>query len=158
MVVMLNASTGKAGPCTATGFPIGLAADRNRAAEAFEWVNRVTDSGNETAASGLLSVYHGGGEFYVDEDDSSITTPGGTAITGVVASGLNLTYGKILYAAAAGQLSTVDGNSGASKVCAVLETAASLSSGIPGEYAPGSSVAYADDSVPRLWIKVKLLV
>ena len=32
--------------------PIGLSADRNRAAEAYEWQNRLSDMGNQTAAGG----------------------------------------------------------------------------------------------------------
>jgi hypothetical protein len=156
MVVTLNASTGKAEPCDKVDYPIGLAADKNRAAEAYEWVNRLPDSGNETAASGLLSVYHGGGEFYVDVNDSTITTPGGSAITGVLNDGLTLTYGVKLYTADSGHMNTVQGSDTA--IAIVLETEETLSSGIPGEYAPGSSVAYADDSVPRSWVKIKLLI
>jgi hypothetical protein len=158
LVVKLNASTGKAEKCGATEQPIGLSADKNRAAEAFEWVNRLTDAGNETAASGLLSVYHGGGEFYLDVNDGAITTPGGTVITGAVTNGLTLAYGTKLYVAASGLLHTTDANSGAGLVAAVLETTEDLASGIPGEYAPGSSVQYVDDTVPRSWIKVKLLI
>ena len=54
MVVTLNSSTGYAEKCDLVDIPIGIAADRNRASESYEWVNRVSDSGNETAASGML--------------------------------------------------------------------------------------------------------
>lgn len=137
---------------------IGLAADRKRASEAFEWVNRLSDQGDETAGSGYMSVYHGGGEFYLDVNDSAITTPLGTAIPGVIESGLSLTPGVKLYVSTtAGLLHTTQTNS-TDAVCQVLEPAGALPSGIPGEYEPGSSVAYADPSVPRTYVRVKLLI
>jgi hypothetical protein len=72
MVVDLN-STGYAikGTSETTG-AVGLSADKNRPAIANEWQNRVSDMGTETAASGVLSVYHSGGEFWVDVDDEGV--------------------------------------------------------------------------------------
>ena len=137
---------------------IGLCGDRNRASEAYEWVNRVSDSGNETAGSGMMTVYHSGGEFYVDVNDSAITTPQGSAITGVVASNATTTVGTLLYPdGTAGLLDSAQLGSDAA-VGIVLEAAAALDSGIPGEYEPGSSVEYADDSVARTWVRIKLLI
>lgn len=139
--------------------PIGLSADRNRAAESYEYQNRLSDMGNQTAASGMLSVYTGvGSEFYVDIDDSTITTPNGTAISGVVVDGLTLTPGTKLYVwTGAGQLHTTQTSSGM-LVAIVTEAEQTLASGIPGEYEPGSSVAYADDAVSRSWVKIKLMI
>lgn len=140
---------------------IGLAGDRKRASEAYEWVNRVSDSGDETAGSGKMTVYHGGGEFWVDVDDQAVTTPLGSAITGAVSRDATITVGAKLYHATvagntvAGQLdSTSDGDA----VAIVLSDAVTIESGIPGEYEPGSSVDYADPSVPRTWVQIKLLV
>ena len=162
MVVTLNSSTGYAETCDEADTPIGLAADKNRDTQAYEWTNRVTDLGNETAASGMLSVYQGG-EFYVDIDDSAITQPDGTAITGVVASGSTITPGTTLLTTASGQMIH---SGGGSDVAVVVgnpseydgSSAGVLETGIPGEYEPGSSVEYADDATPRTWVRIKLLV
>lgn len=139
---------------------IGLAGDRNRASEAYEWVNRVSDAGNETSASGKLTVYHSGGEFYVDMNDSRITTPGGTTIEGVVSSGTTVTPGTALYAEnAIGNRGRLTSTSTTTVIVArVLEEAAELASGIPGEYEPGSSVDYVNDDNARTWIKIKLVI
>lgn len=140
---------------------IGIAGDRKRASEAYEWVNRISDSGDETAGSGKMTVYHGGGEFWLDVDDASITTPLGTAIEGAVSSDATIAVGAKLYhatvggATAAGQL---DSDSDGDAVVQIMSDAVTIESGIPGEYEPGSSVAYADPSVPRTWVHVKLLV
>jgi len=161
--VVALSTTGYAIPCDGdagdtTAVPVGLAADRNRASEAGEWVNRVSDSGNDTAASGQLSVYSYG-EFYVDVDDSAITTPQGNAIAGVVVSTAVTTPGTALLvddtAANSGKMDSAGAGAAIGKF---LETAAALDSGIPGEYEPGSSVAYVDDSTPRTWVKIKLEV
>lgn len=163
MVVQLNSTTGyveKAAGNENGGAPrpLGFAADRNRASEAYEWVNRLPDSGNDTRASGYMTVYNGvGAEFYVDVDDSAITTPDGTAITGVVASAATKTVNTKLYANN-GQLVSSPVH-GSDTVCAIITAAAAaIDSGIPGEYEPGSSVAYADDSVSRTWVKIKSLI
>jgi hypothetical protein len=170
-VVALDQDTGKAVPCTPSNskkaIPIGLSADRNKAAQAYEWVNRISDMGNDTAGSRMISVYQMG-EFYVDVDDGAITTPSGTTIAGVIASSATVKPGSYLYAIDGGKM---DASTTANpKVGVVLEAEVSsvtglttgegeaLESGIPGEYAPGSSVAYVDDNVPRTWAKIKLLV
>lgn len=152
---------GDAGNTTAQ--PIGLAADRNRASEAYEWVNRVSDSGNDTAGSGEISVYQGAGSvFYVDVDDSRIATPGGTTISGVIVSTATTTPGTVLRvddtAAKSGQ---IDSAGSGTAIAVVLEAAASLDSGIPGESEPGSSVAYDSsntDENPRQFVKIKLTI
>jgi len=170
-VVKLTSTSGKVTLCGSTETPIGLAGDRNVASEALEWVNRVSDSGNDTAASGMMTVYHSGGEFYVDVDDDSIETPAGTDITGVITAGSGtsalLKPGTALYTTASGQMQTVAGSE--TQVAIVLEAAvnsagvttgvgAALDSGIPGEYEPGSSVNYATDGTNRTWVKIKLVI
>lgn len=143
-----------------TGTPekiLGLSADRNRAQEAYEWVNRLAESGNETAPSGMLTYYHNGGEFYIDVDDSAITTPQGTAIGGVVVANSTKTAGTLLYPAANGQLTSTKTGSDTA-VAIILENSGAIDSGIPGEYEPGSSVNYAVDGTSRTWVKIKLLV
>lgn len=146
-------SNGQCLRCDASDVPIGLAGDRTRASEALEWTNRVSDAGNDTAASGMLTVYHSGGEFWVDVDDSSITTPGGTSITGVVVS-LAATIADLAYTADNGQID----DSGTNVLGNFLTGEVTVESGIPGEYEPGSSVDYADDDTPRKWAKIKLTI
>lgn len=159
-VVALN-SSGYAVKCEGGGTnndPIGLAADQNRQAEAFEWQNRVSDVGSDTAASGQLSVYQGsGGVFYVDVDDDAITTPqGGTVIDGVVDSGATKTPGTPLYASTThGHLASAQQGS-EPQIAIVVENTGDLSTGIPDEYEPGASWNLADDAVNRQWVKIKL--
>jgi len=141
--------------CPSGGVPLGIAADRNRASEAYEWVNRVSDSGNDTRASGMMSVYSMG-EFFVDVDDSAITTPGGTEIDGVIDTGLTIAPGTALYTSStAGHINTSSG--GQTLVAYALMTPAALDAGIPGEYEP-NSVEMVDDTTPRTWCKIKLVV
>lgn len=142
------------------GRPIGLAAGRNRASEAYEWVNRVSDSGNDTRASGKMAVYSGvGSEFFVDVDDSAITTPAGTSISGIVKSTAATTVNTIYYALT-GQLvdSSERADASDTPVAQVTAAAAAIETGIPDEYEPGSSVDYVDDAVNRTYVKIKLLV
>jgi hypothetical protein len=170
MVITLDNTTGLARLCDSTEVPIGISADRKRASTAGEWVNRLASNGDETAASGKLSVYHSGGEFWIDVDDSAITTPAGGAITGVItaatATADAIKPGLPLYTAANGQVSNTAG--GETMVFRVLEAGLSsavttgegvaISTGIPGEYEPGASVDYATDGTERTWAKVKLLI
>lgn len=152
-VVALD-SNGYATACGSGGTPIGIAADTNRAIQSGEWSNRVSDYGNETAASGKLSVYHGGGEFYVDVDDSAVYRgDGSTLLAGIVVSDAVTTPGQALYTAASGQMD--DASGGETQVATVLEAAASLESGIPAEYEPYSWDLVSDDT-PRTWVKIKL--
>jgi hypothetical protein len=140
--------------------PVGLAADKNRPAVAYEWQNRLSDFGQETRASGLLSVYHSGGEFWVDMDDDTVQTPDGTNIDGVITSGSTVTPGTRLYGDATattgyGHLSsTVTGVNIANVVGASQE----LPTGIPGEFEPGSTFAQDVDTDNKNFVKVKLLI
>jgi len=160
MAVALD-TDGYAVKCAAANYPIGLSADKNRASEAFEWVNRVSDSGIESAASGMLSVYQNGGTFMVDVNDGALLTPGGTAITGVIASGASTVPGTLLYVDGTDGLldsGSGAGGNGTNVIAQVIESAAALDFGIPGEWEPGSSFNLTDDATPRTWVKIKLLV
>jgi hypothetical protein len=140
--------------------PIGLFADKNRAAEAFEWVDRLSDSGNETAASGMASVFQGGGVFYLDVDDSRIATPAGTEIRGVIYASATLTVGQKLYTYTTAGMLCSNQTSSQDAVAIVVEPKAALSSGIPGEHEPDSVAFYSTNTAqdPRQWVKVKLLI
>ena len=148
-----------------TYIPLGLAGDKVRSAEAYEWQNRVSDFGREAAASGMLSVYHSGGEFYVDVDDSRVTTPAGTAIRGIIQASSVTTAGTLLYTintpnnttTFAGQLYNTSTNTETCKVAVCLAAAATLDGGIPGEYEPLTTTLASDDA-PRTWVKIKLII
>ena len=160
MVVSLDSSGYAVKAGTGNYYPLGLAGDRNRASEAYEWVNRVSDSGNDTRASGMLTVYHSGGEFYVDVDDSALQTPGGTSIAGVIASGSTTTPGTLLYTengTQSGKLTSTPTTGANGLTAKAISAAASLDGGIPGEYEPLTGTLVSDDT-PRTWVKIKLLI
>lgn len=142
---------------------LGLFADKNRDAEAYEYQNRVSDMGNETAGSGLASMYTGG-LFLVDVDEGTagnLTTPLGTVVRGVITSGSSVTPGAPLYVSDSepGRLTTDTGDNTSGQVVGyAVEAAADLESGIPGEFEPGSSLNLVDDTQPRQWVKIKLSV
>lgn len=142
---------------------LGLFADRNRDAEAYEYLNRVSDMGNDTAGSGLASMYTGG-FFYVDVDEGTsgnLTTPNGTVVRGVITSGSTVTPGAALYVSDSepGRLTTDTGDNTSGQVVGYcVEAANELESGIPAEYEPGSSLKLTDDTQPRQWVKIKLSV
>lgn len=148
--------------------PIGLAADKNRAAEAEEWQNRVSDMGQETAASGMLTVYHGGGEFWVDIDAATgesgeVQTPGGTVIRGVVDPTAVVTVGSFLRrhaggAAESGRMDDATPTNFGDPVAVVVSPSQELETGIPGEFEPGATFELADDDDNRNFIKIKLLL
>ena len=145
--------------------PIGLSADKNRPSEALEWQNRVSDSGQETAASGIVTVYHSGGEYWVDINDSTVETPGGTAIGGVVDSTATVTPGSFLYrhgATSPANDGKMDDDAGLTNfggpVALIIAESQELETGIPGEFEPGATFNLSDDSDNRNFIKVKLLL
>jgi hypothetical protein len=151
-------STGYAYPADSStnSYCIGLAADTNKGLQAFEWSNRSSDYGNETAASGMISVYNGGGEFWLDVNDGNITRPDGTTLTGAVADISPVVNTKLYVTAAAGVIGTqVGGTSQLVAIC--LTAAAALDGGIPGEYEP-LTATLVDADTPRTWVRVKLLV
>jgi hypothetical protein len=76
--------------------------------------NRVSDMFNETAASGKVTVYHGGGTFATDQY---------VALTYAV--------GEKLYSNGSGQFTNVDAGS-AVNVGIVVKTPSSWPSGVPG--------------------------
>lgn len=142
---------------------IGLFADRNRDAEAYEYLNRVSDMGNDTGGSGMASMYTGG-IFYVDVDEGvsgNLSTPLGTVVRGVITSTSNVVPGAPLYVSDSqpGRLTTDTNDNTSNQIVGYcLQAAAELESGIPGEYEPGSSLSLTDDTQPRQWVKIKLSV
>ena len=140
-----------------TYYAIGLAGDKNRPAVAEEWQNRVSDMGNETAASGMMTVYKNGGEFWVDIDDDTIETPDGTNIDGVIDVAATVTPGTPLYrsGSVAGHLGS---SSSGPTIAVVVSLSQELTTGIPGEFEPGSSFPLVDDTDNRNFVKISLLI
>ena len=137
--------------------PLGLAADEQASLSGFDpktsFKNRVSDYGDETAASDQIAVYESGGQFYVDVDTASIT--------GVVTTGSTTTPGTLLYqSSTAGQLSSSsrsNTNDADVPTAVVIDdlsaTSGLLPTGIPNEYEPAG-----DSDSPRTFVLIKLLV
>jgi hypothetical protein len=99
--------------------------------------NRVADQYNETLASGLMTVYHGGGEFWTDQY-ATTTAAGGvpTYAPGDIlyftnsTTNANVAAGLVIHAAAASESTW--------HVGAVIGEPQALPSGVPGTEVEGS--------------------
>lgn len=85
--VKLDSTTGEVIICgTAGEKPLGIAGDTKstsvsgipstNASSMGAFVNRVSDSFDETRASGRITVYHGGGKFATNRYGTIVSTPG----------------------------------------------------------------------------------
>ena len=142
-LVVLNSSQ-EIIPYAGTGVVLGVAGDtKSSSASAMPgiasgWQNRVTDSFNETAASALMTVYHGGGEFATDQFETDVLTA---------------TVGGSLYGSANGKLqATISGNA----VAILTKAAGAYPSGVPGTDVNGDMALTGDNS--NQYIEYKLLV
>lgn len=139
---------------------VGLAGDDKGSLTAGQLTNRVSDMGNQTYASGEVTVYNNGGEFIVD-----INQGGGDASfpAGDVVSDATVAIGDKLAASATPGVLTVNGSAtpggtGANELIAVVVgdlsgDAGKLPTGIPGEYAPSG-----DSDNPRKFARIKLVI
>jgi len=98
-----------------TALTVGAGGNRTRSTE-----NRVSDFFDETLASSLLTVYHGGGRFASDQ----------------TVAGLTFTPGDLLYASAVGTISNVAGAGIVLGVC--IAAPGAYPSGVPGTDVSGS--------------------
>ena len=155
-LVRLNA-LGEAGLCPAGTVPYGIAGDTQSndhaqtsysssliigadGAYTRQTQNRVSDYFNETAASGLITVYHSGGVFRTDN----------------YVAGLTLEPNSLLYAATGGQFTTVAG--GAAIPCGqVTASPSDYPSGVPGASINGADAVDGSISLGT-FLTVKLLV
>jgi len=137
MVVTVNSDGDVVPATTSTATPIGFAGDDKASAVAPTTLqNRIVDGGNETAASGMITVYHGSGhEFFLDE-----YVTGSHGVVDDASS--SFAPGTILYTTATGGV--IDNtSSGATAVAVVLAAKAKIPTGVPGENLPlGSSERY----------------
>ena len=131
-------------PYAGSGIVLGIAGDtKSTSASAMPgvytgWQNRVSDGFNETGASGLMTVYHGGGEFATDQFEDDVLTAA---------------VGDPLYGSTDGKLQAgISGN-----ILAVLTRAAGhYISGVPGVDINGD-MALKGEQEDR-YIEFKLLV
>jgi hypothetical protein len=79
------------------------------------WQNRVNDSFNETAASDLMTVYHGGGEFATDQFEEDV---------------LLALSGTYLYASSGGKLQSTA--TAKNPIAVLTRVAGPYPSGVPG--------------------------
>lgn len=152
MIVNFDAN-GNIIPADAVGhMPVGVAGDTKRQATGLNNVssaavvigangaqtantqNRVSDSYNETLASGMITVYTGGGEFWTDQY-STVTTAGaalnweiGAALCADIGAGTT-TAGQITNSPAGGKVWYVGTLTGVPQA---------LPSGVPGTDIQGS--------------------
>jgi hypothetical protein len=110
------------------------------------WQNRVSDYFDETAASGKMTVYNSGGEFYTDQYTATVAALTGSDI------------GVALYAVD-GLLHTVDTHTNTTIVARLLSAPGQVMSGVPGvdingDIALGSESPTTDNQ----YIAIKLVV
>jgi len=142
-LVVLNSSQ-EIIPYAGSGTVLGVAGDtKSSSASAMPgiysgWQNRVNDSFDETAASGLMTVYHGGGEFATDQFETDV---------------LSASVGASLYASSNGMFQAA---SSGSAVAVLTKAAGSYPSGVPGTDINGDMALRGDNS--NTYIEFKLLV
>jgi len=147
-LVVLNSSR-EIIPYAGSGTVLGIAGDSKQTSASYMpgvydgWQNRVTDGMNETGASGLMTVYHGGGEFATDQFETDV---------------LAANAGDPLYASTSGRLQAT---SSGSAVAVLTKAAGSYPSGVPGTDINGDMALLGDQSNTgylNQYIEFKLLV
>ena len=129
-VVALEVATGNAVLCSTTLTPIGLAGDSSETSGGHTHMQadlvisptgktrstsvRVSDFFDETAASGKVTVYNGGGKFHTDQ----------------FVAGVDFDHGAAVYSNATGSLTTAVATGG--KVGTVVVPPRNYPSGVPG--------------------------
>ena len=167
-IVALNAS-GQIVLTTGNNQPLGLAGDKVGTLTAGKFTNRVSDYGDDTDASGQMTVYHSGGEFYVDleecfETGISSVTPGAFLVASDSEDGM--------FDIAPNDAALHSQTAGKQLVARVVDDLAStlgaLPTGIPGEYEPSGdhedieiNGAYnypGGGGTPRVFCRIQLLI
>jgi hypothetical protein len=150
MIVSLNADAEVIKETSTSSIPYGIAGD-TKASDASSmpgvdsgWQNRVSDYFDETAASGKITVYHSGGEFYTDQYDSLVAALTGADIMQTP-----------LYAVE-GVLSTATTDSSV-VVAYLLAAPGQIMSGVPGTDVSGD-IALGAENVDNNYIAIKLVI
>jgi len=105
------------------------------------WQNRASDSFNETAASGKITVYHDGGEFATDQYEADLSTA---------------VVGAYLYASANGKLQATNPADDNGPVGILTRAAGDYPSGVPGTDINGDLALRGDNN--NQYIEFKLLI
>jgi hypothetical protein len=145
MIVGLN-TDGEVVKQVTTAWAFGIAgdtkADNGSSMPGVEagWQNRASDYFDETKASGKITVYNGGGQFYTDQYNSS-------DLAGAV--------GTPLYSTS-GLLHTTD--AGSQQIVAYLLAApGQVQSGVPGTDVDGD-IALGSERTNDAYIEIKLVI
>lgn len=145
----------------ATVVPFGLIGDIKSTASASTFYNRVSDFNDETAASGYCTVYHGGGEFYIDINAGAGDTD---YATGDVVNDSSVSAGDSLVGYGTGQLQvnnsatyTYDRTAATGLIAVVVDPlttdSGKLPTGIPNEWEPSGN-----SDLPKKWCHIKLML
>ena len=144
-LVVMN-TVGTVEKYTGTGVVLGVAGDTNSSTASsmpgiFDgWQNRVSDSFNETKASGLMTVYQSGGEFATDMFEDDVLTAD---------------LGAYLYASANGNLqATISGTA----IAVLTKAAGPYPSGVPGVDVPSYNDMALKGEQDNQYIEYKLLI
>lgn len=104
--------------------------------------NRVSDMYDETLASGLMTVYNGGGKFWISDD----------LITGELA----IDAGELLESETGGHWAT--GNTAGEVVAICVGHAQQYPSGVPGTDTPDGSIALGTSTSGNNWLPISLRI
>ena len=134
------------GQTTAYSSEVVIGADDSDTARSRWTSNRVSDMYNETLASGKITVYNGGGKFWISSD--LVDSPTGVA------------PGDGLAAATGGKWVEVADNSGGVQVALCVGKPALYPSGVPGAGtdAINGSTALGNSSDSNNWVPISLRI
>jgi hypothetical protein len=150
MIVSINSDGEVVIESSTDKYPYGIAGD-TKASDGSSmpgvesgWQNRVSDYFDETKASGKMTVYHSGGQFYTDQYSTEVA-----ALTGADMM-------APLYAVA-GVLHTADTESTSMVVARLLTAPGQIMSGVPGVDIEGD-IALGSEQTDNNYIEIKLEV
>jgi len=127
---------------TAYSAQVTIGADDADTARTRWTSNRVSDMYNETLASGKITVYSGGGKFWISDD----------LITGELA----IDAGELLESETGGNWAT--GASAGEVVAVCVGHAQQYPSGVPGTDTPDGSIALGTASSGNNWLPISLRI
>lgn len=123
---------------------IGATATPTSTAQTRWTENRVSDFYNETTASGKITVYNGGGKFWVSED--------------LVTSISTVAPGDGLKADDGGMYEEVANNADGDQVAMCVGAARTYPSGVPGTDTTDGSIALGNAGTNNYWLPIVLRV
>jgi len=149
MIVSINSDAEVVIQGTSNTEPYGIAGD-TKASDASSmpgvdsgWQNRVSDYFDETAASGEMTVYHSGGQFYTDQYSANVA-----ALTGANILAPLYSVNGLLDTSNA-QSTTVVGR--------LLAAPGQVMSGVPGTDVSGD-IALGSEQTNNNYVEIKLTI